>query len=122
VDVATGMGFEQHNEDFGQTFARWGIGDGPYFVLPFLGPSTVRDAFGRAAGWQADPFTYLNPDALHYSLVGLRLIDTRADLLPAEKMVEAGAIDRYSYLRDAYLQHRRYQIYDGQPPREEEEE
>lgn len=122
VDVATDMGFDKHDEDFGQTFGHWGIADGPYFVLPFLGPSTVRDAFGQLADWQADPLTYVNPDAVHYSLVGVRLIDNRADLLPSEKMLEAGAIDRYSYLRDAYLQHRRYVVYDGRPPRDEEDE
>jgi phospholipid-binding lipoprotein MlaA len=121
VDVATDMGMEKHDEDFGQTFARWGVGDGPYFVLPFLGPSTVRDAFGQVADWQTDPLAFVNPDVVHYSLVGLRQIDTRADLFPAEKMFEAGAIDKYIYLRDAYLQHRRYLIHDGRPPREEEE-
>lgn len=122
VDVATDMGFEKHDEDFGQTLGRWGMNDGPYFVLPFFGPSTVRDAFGLLADWQADPVTFVDPNGLRYSLVGLRQIDTRADLLPAEKMVEAGAIDRYSYVRDGYLQHRRYLLHDGQPPREKEEE
>lgn len=122
VDVATDMGMEKHNEDFGQTFARWGMGDGPYFVLPIIGSSTVRDTFGRLADWPTDPVTWVDPDGLHYALVGLRQIDTRADLLPAEKVVEAGAIDKYNYVRDAYLQHRRYLIYDGQPPREKEEQ
>ncbi len=121
VDVATDMGFDKHDEDFGQTFGHWGMGDGPYFVLPFLGASTLRDAFGQVVDWGADPLTHVNPDKVHYPLVGLRLIDTRADLFPAEKMFEAGAIDKYTYLRDAYLQHRRYVIYDGHPPREEEE-
>lgn len=122
VDVATDMGLEKHEEDFGQTFARWGIGDGAYVVLPILGPRTVRDSFGMVADWPLDPATWVQPDLWSLSLITLRQIDARADLLPAEKVYEAGAIDKYGYLRDAYLQQRRYLIYDGQPPREKEEE
>jgi len=122
IDVATGMTFEKHDEDFGQTFARWGFGNGPYFVLPLFGPSTIRDSFGLLADWQSDPLTYVRPYVLRDSVTGLRFIDTRADLFSAEKVVEAGAIDKYAYLRDAYFQHRNYVIFDGMPPREEESE
>lgn len=121
LDVATDMTFEKHDEDFGQTLARWGVSDGPYFVLPLFGPRTVRDSFGLLADWQADPLTWARPYLLRDSLVALRQIDTRADLLPAEKVVEAGAIDKYSYLREAYLQRRNYQVHDGVLPRDEEE-
>lgn len=121
IDVATGMTLEKHNEDFGQTFARWGFGEGPFVVLPFFGPSTVRDTFGLAADLPLDPVSWVSPDVVRFSAAGVRLVDTRADLFSAEKVAEAGAIDRYSYLRDAYLQRRQYLIYDGHPPRDEEE-
>ena len=120
IDVATGMNLEKHDEDFGQTFARWGLGEGAYVVLPVFGSRTVRDSFGLAADLPLDPVSWVNPDILRFSMVGLRQVDARADLFSAEKVVEAGAIDKYSYLRDAYLQRRQYLIYDGQPPREEE--
>jgi phospholipid-binding lipoprotein MlaA len=120
IDVATDMTFEKHDEDFGQTFARWGLGEGNYVVLPFFGPSTVRDSFGLAVDVPLSPLSWVNPDVVHYSMVGLKQIDARADLFPAEKLFDAGAIDRYSYLREAYLQRRQYLQYDGHPPRDEE--
>ena len=120
IDVATGMTFEKHDEDFGQTFARWGFGEGAYVVLPVFGSRTVRDSFGLAVDLPLDPVTWVHPDGLSLSMIGVRQIDARADLLSTEKVVEAGAIDKYTYLRDAYLQRRQYLIYDGQPPREEE--
>ena len=121
VDVATGMTFEKHDEDFGQTFALWGFGEGSYVVLPVFGSRTVRDTFGLAADLPLDPVTWVHPDVWSLSMIGVRQIDARADLLAAEKVVEAGAIDKYSYMRDAYLQRRQYLIYDGHPPREKEE-
>lgn len=121
IDVATGMTFDKHDEDFGQTLARWGLGQGNYVVLPFFGPRTVRDSFGLAADVPLSPLSWLQPDLLHYSLVGLRTVDERADLFPAERLYDSGAIDRYSYLREAYLQRREYLLYDGHPPREAEE-
>ena len=120
IDVATDMTFEKHEEDFGQTFARWGFSDGPYVVWPVFGPRTVRDSFGLAADLPLDPVSWVNPSGVRYGMVAVRKIDDRADLLSAEKVVEAGAIDKYSYLRDAYLQRRNYLIHDSQPPREEE--
>lgn len=121
IDVATGMTLEKHEEDFGQTLGHWGFGDGAYLVLPVFGSRTVRDSFGLLADLPMDPMTWVEPNGLSYSLIGARQLDARADLLPAEKVVEAGAIDKYGYLRDAYLQQRRYLIYDGQPPRDDEE-
>lgn len=122
IDVATGMTLEKHDEDFGQTFATWGIGDGPYFVLPLFGPATVRDTFGLLADWNTDPLVFARPYIVRDSLTGLRHIDKRADLLSAEKVIDAGAIDKYRYLREAYFQRRNYLIYDGMPPRDEEYE
>ena len=122
-DVATPMGLEKHNEDFGQTLGVWGVGSGPYFVIPLLGPSTARDAPARAV----DPQWYYNRaidnNTVSWSLWGLDQLRTRANLLKAGSVIdEAGAIDRYSFVRDAWLQRRRNQVYDGNPPREKEEE
>jgi phospholipid-binding lipoprotein MlaA len=116
-DVASRMGLERSDEDFGQMLGRWGSGPGPYFVWPILGPSSVRDAIGRVAGWYTDPVGYLRPMSLRNSMVGVRLIDTRALLLPAERLVEAAALDKYQFIRDAYLQRRNNQVFDGNPPR-----
>jgi phospholipid-binding lipoprotein MlaA len=117
-DVATDMGLEKHNEDFGQTFARWGAGDGPYLVLPVLGASTWRDTVGTGFDMYFDPLGEVRPIDLRNPLVGLRLVNTRADLLEASRLLEQAALDKYVFLRDAYLQRRRSLIYDGRPPRE----
>jgi phospholipid-binding lipoprotein MlaA len=81
----------------------------------------VRDAIGRVAGWYTDPVGYLRPIALRNSMVGVRLIDTRALLLPAERLLEAAALDKYQFIRDAYLQRRNNQVFDGNPPRRKED-
>jgi phospholipid-binding lipoprotein MlaA len=118
LDVATELGVEKHNEDFGQTLGRWGLGDGPYIVLPLLGPSSVRDT----AGWVGDaytwPISYLDPHWQRNALIGLRFITIRADLLEASQILETAALDPYEFVRDAYLQRRRNQVYDGNPPEE----
>jgi len=116
-DVASRMGLEKSEEDFGQTLAVWGMGPGPYFVWPILGPNTVRDSGGRIVGFYTDPLGYADPVRLRNSLYGVRLIDTRAALLPAERVLEGAALDRYQFIRDAYLQRRRSLVYDGNPPR-----
>jgi phospholipid-binding lipoprotein MlaA len=116
-DVASEAGLEKHEEDFGQTFGRWGVGDGAYLVLPFFGPRTVRDTVGLALDVKTDPVAHLSDVATRNSLLALRLIDNRADLLPADKVIEQAALDKYSYVRDGYLQRRRSLIYDGNPPR-----
>lgn len=108
-DVGTKMGMPRTDEDFGQTLAVWGVGQGPYIMLPLLGPSTVRDFFGRVADAPADPRAYMNSDVA-YGVLGLNLVDTRADLLKAEKLVEG---DRYRFIRDYYLQVRAFDIADG---------
>jgi phospholipid-binding lipoprotein MlaA len=117
-DVAAKAGAPRSNEDFGQTLGRWGLTPGPYFVLPLLGPSSVRDAFGRVFDFLGtDPIWYINEIPVRNSLVGVRLVDMRASLLPAEKVLEAAALDKYQFVRDAYLQLRRNLVYDGNPPR-----
>jgi len=118
-DVASEMGLEKHNEDFGQTFGRWGLGSGPYLVLPFFGPSSVRDFGGLWIDWTVDPlWQYTRPIALRNSLVFVRGVSRRTDLLDASRILEEAALDKYVFQRDAYLQRRRALIYDGNPPRD----
>jgi phospholipid-binding lipoprotein MlaA len=117
-DVATSAGLEKHEEDFGQTFGRWGVGDGAYVVIPVFGPRTVRDTVGLVLDVAADPVANIDYVATRNSALALRLIDTRADLLPADKVIEEAALDKYAYVRDGYLQRRRNLIYDGNAPRE----
>lgn len=121
-DVASPLGLEKHYEDFGQTLGWWGTPPGPYLVLPLLGPSTARDAPARAV----DPQWYyshaIDNDRVYWSLWALEKVRTRADLLKAETVLEQAALDRYTFVRDAWLQRRRNQVFDGNPPREKEEE
>jgi phospholipid-binding lipoprotein MlaA len=121
-DMATEVGLEKHNEDFGQTFGRWGAGTGPYLVLPFLGSSNLRDGVGAAFDIYTDPLRLVEPDRVQYSLWALRLTQTRADLLDASRILEEASLDKYTFQRDAYLQRRRSLVYDGHPPREKEPE
>jgi phospholipid-binding lipoprotein MlaA len=119
-DVATDMGYEKHNEDFGQTFGRWGAPTGPYVVLPFLGSSDVRDGIGTGIDVYVDPLGEVRPYHLEYGLWAVRFTQVRADLLDASRILEEAALDKYVFQRDAYLQRRRSLVYDGQPPREKE--
>ena len=118
IDVASDAGLEKHAEDFGQTFGRWGVGDGAYLVLPFFGPHTVRDAFGLVLDVRVDPVTQEHNVPSRNTMTATRGISDRARLLSSDKIVEEAALDRYSYIRDAYLQRRRSNIFDGNPPRE----
>jgi len=111
-DPAAAAGLPSHDEDFGQTFATWGAHSGPYLVLPFLGPSTVRDGIGSAVNFYAQPVRYLIDDEkTRYSLTALNFIQIRASLLDTEQFLGG---DRYVFMRDAYLQRRDYLIHDGQ--------
>lgn len=121
-DVATHFGLEKHNEDFGQTLGYWGIGNGPYLVLPFVGPSSFRDGVGRWVDWKTDPVRWEDHIRTRNQFLGLRIVNNRANLLDSEKVLDAAAIDRYAFLRDAYLQRRRSLVYDGNPPPEPDEE
>ena len=115
-DVASEMGLEKHAEDFGQTLGKWGVGDGPSFYWPLIGPRTSRDSFGWLADTYIDPVWRVDDIPLRNSMVGVLYIDIRASLLPADKLVEQAAFDKYDYIRDAYLQNRRSLVFDGSPP------
>ena len=115
-NVASGL--EKHNEDFGQTLGYWGMGPGPYVVLPFFGPRTVRDSFGLAVDSFASPVRLISSVPIRNELYVTRTVDTRTGLLDNEKVLDEAAMDRYAFIRDGYLQQRRSLIYDGNPPRE----
>jgi len=121
-DIASEMGLDKHEEDFGQTFGRWGAGPGAYVVLPFFGPRTVRDTGGLVLDVAADPVANIHHVPTRNSFTALRIVADRAALLPADKVIEEAALDKYSYVRDAYLQRRRSLVYDGNPPREPDSE
>lgn len=118
IDVASNMGLPSYKEDFGQTFGYWGDVDSPYLVLPLLGPSTLRDTVGLPGDIAANPFFHIwnTNKTANWGMIALDVIDTRADLLSATDVMESAAIDRYAFVRDAYLQKRRYAIFDGNPP------
>ncbi|MGH6609756.1 MAG: MlaA family lipoprotein [Burkholderiaceae bacterium] len=116
-DVARQMGLEKHSEDFGQTLGRWGIGNGPFLVVPILGPSTLRDAIGiYGAEPYLDPNFYIENIRVRNAILGTRLVDQRAQLLGADDLISDAALDKYRFVRDGYLQRRRNQVYDGNPP------
>jgi len=120
-DFASQLGFQKHNEDFGQTLGSWGVGSGAYLVLPILGPSTIRDGFGLLLDTQADLVFQIDGVPVHNSLYGTRAIANRANLLDASSVIEQAALDKYAFVRDAWLQRRRNLVYDGNPPRERED-
>jgi len=110
IDVASSVGLAKNEEDFGQTFGRWGIGAGPYVVLPFFGPSSVRDSVGMVLDSMFNPIQYHNDDSTRNSLTVLKLIDNRASVLSMENLISG---DEYIFLREAYLQQREYLVSDG---------
>jgi phospholipid-binding lipoprotein MlaA len=118
IDWASDMGLDKHDEDFGQTLARWGVGDGAYLVLPLLGPSTLRDTAALPVDWEGDPVLRHTPVDERNALTATRTVARRADLLGASSTLEEAALDRYVFLREAFLQRRRSLVYDGRPPRE----
>lgn len=119
-DVASLSGFTKNNEDFGQTLGVWGAEPGAYVVLPFFGPRNVRDTFGLVGDMFTDPVMYVEGDDARIALVGTRVIDTRANLLKAEKVLDQAATDEYSYVRDAYMSRREYLVFDGNPPQNDD--
>ncbi|HHA18141.1 MAG TPA: VacJ family lipoprotein [Methylophaga sp.] len=119
-DVAGHAGYKRGNEDFGQTLGAWGVGQGPYVVLPIIGPSTVRDGTGLLIDFNVtDPIAYIDHVPTRNRLYGAYFVDTRANLLGLEKVLDEAALDEYSYVRDAYLQRRQNLVYDGDPPEED---
>lgn len=116
LDVATEMGIEKRREDFGQTLGYWGVQPGPYLVLPLFGPSTLRDALAFPVDMQGNVTNNLADVSTRNALFVTRLMDTRAGLLKTVDAIKASSLDPYSFVRDAYLQKRRNDIFDGNPP------
>ena len=115
LDVASMEGLEIYDEDFGQTLAVWGVPDGPYVYLPFLGPETLRDAFALPIDIMSDPLMHYEVTSVRDRINVLRIIDIRAQLFTAERFLEDSK-DPYITLRESFLQNRRFEIYDGDPP------
>ncbi|WP_084226700.1 VacJ family lipoprotein [Nitrosospira sp. NpAV] len=125
VDVASDIGLEKHDEDFGQTMGYHGVATGPYLVLPFLGPSSTRDAGGRVLDLATDPVfigSFFVAPFVGPIVGGTRATDTRAGLLKSEKTLDEAALDKYEFVRDAYLQRRRNLVHDGNPPKSKDTE
>ena len=116
-DIASEAGLKKHNEDFGQTLGYWGVPSGPYLMLPLLGPSTVRDTSGLPVDMAANGWSYVDPSSTRNIGTAIRVIDVRANLLDASNLMEEAAFDRYEFIRDAYLQRRQSQVFDGESSR-----
>ncbi len=124
VDFGTDYGFPKRLEDFGQTLGHWGVSTGPYIVLPFIGGSNMRDAPAMLVDVAANPATYMGfvTIGIAPAMGAVAAIDTRAGLLDTEEIVDEAALDKYEFLRDAYLQRRRSLVHDGDPPRSMDDE
>ncbi len=122
LDVATELKLERFTEDFGQTLGYWGVGAGPYVVLPLLGPTTLRDTVALPVDFKGDVVTQVSDIPVRNTLLATRLVNQRAVFLGAESVIEEGALDKYSFVRDSFLQRRRNMVFDGDPPDEESPE
>ncbi len=121
LDVAGEMGLKKNNEDFGQTLGRWGVGTGPYLVLPIMGPSDIRDTAGFLVDSSYTDLVRNHDDvSTRNPVLALRLISRRADLLDAKRAMDAAALDGYEFSRDLYLERRKGLVHDGKPPLDEE--
>jgi len=116
VDVASEMGLDHHYEDFGQTLGRWGVGAGAYLVLPVFGPSSLRDAAALPLDRAASPALLINGGSTQAGIITLQIINTRANLLGATRVIDDISLDKYTFIRDAYLQRRRSLVFDGDVP------
>jgi phospholipid-binding lipoprotein MlaA len=116
LDVATEMRLEKRKEDFGQTLGYWGVKPGPYVVLPLLGPSTLRDTLALPLDMQGDVSRQFSDEATRNALTATRVLDIRSGLLQTVDVVKAASLDPYSFVRDGFLQKRRNDIHDGNPP------
>jgi phospholipid-binding lipoprotein MlaA len=122
IDVASDLGIERGDEDFGQTFGYWGFPQGPYLFIPVFGPTTVRDGTGTVVRAYVHPLHFVDDVATRNLLLALLFVDSRAQALSAESLVNQAALDRYTFIRGAYLQRRDYLVRDGKPAREKEDE
>lgn len=120
-DPASQAGLAKNEEDLGQTFGYWGARPGPYFVIPILGPSDVRDGIGKIGDGSLSPLSYVNNNYIRYGIYGVYLVDTRSRLLPQDKVLEE-AYDPYTLLKNAYLQRRQFQVTDGKLSDKEREQ
>jgi len=116
LDIASEAGIEKRREDMGQTLGRWGVQPGPYLVLPIFGPSTLRDAAAMPADWQASPGQYFPSGNPRAAVALVNVTETRAGLLKATDAIRQASLDPYSFVRDAWLQKRENDVYDGNPP------
>ena len=116
LDIASEAGIYKHKEDFGQTLGKWGVQSGPYVMLPFLGASTLRDTVVLPVDTEIDPWHHARPVRSRNVGSVVRVVDQRAVLLDASSLLEDAALDRYAFVRDAYLQRRQSKVYDGEPP------
>ena len=116
IDIATPGGLEKHDEDFGQTLGKWGVGSGPFLVLPLMGPSTLRDGPARFVDSYAGYYRYVHHIRTRNTAFGVEIIDLRAHLLGASDTLDTAALDKYQFVRDAYMQRRLYQVHDGKVP------
>ncbi len=121
-DVASTTGLDKNDEDFGQTLGYWGIGDGPYIVLPFFGPSNLRDSVSRVVDIKTSATNLMLEPKDRNILFSFNIIHRRSQLLNASNILSIAAIDEYEFVRDAYFQKRLNQIYDGNPPRIKDDE
>ena len=116
LDIASEFGLDHHYEDFGQTLGTWGLGAGAYVVWPLFGPSTVRDSIALPLDRSFSPALVIDSGGAQWGITGLQVINTRANLLGASQLLDDIALDKYSFLRDAYLQRRRSLVFDGDEP------
>jgi phospholipid-binding lipoprotein MlaA len=112
LDPASAAGLDRNDEDLGQAFGKWGIGPGPYLMVPLFGPSDLRDGIGSIGQVYTDPVHYVERDAWRYSINGLGVINLRAGLLETDQAL-ANTFDKYAFIRNAYLQRREYLVTDG---------
>jgi phospholipid-binding lipoprotein MlaA len=121
-DLASDIGIERGGEDFGQTFAVWGIPQGPYLFVPLVGPTTARDGAGLLVRLYVGPVGFIPDVPVRNTIYGVGAVDIRAQASEALSIVDTAALDKYLFIRNAYLQRRRYLIYDGKPPPEKEDD
>jgi phospholipid-binding lipoprotein MlaA len=122
IDIATEAGIPKGDEDFGQTFGAWGVPQGPYLFVPLIGPTTFRDGTGLVIRAYASPFNLVNDVPFRNSAWGLGAVNLRAQALEASELVDKAAIDRYTFIRRAYLQRREYLVHDGNPPKPKDDD
>ena len=123
-DVAKELDLPKHDEDFGQTLGYWGVPTGNYMVLPFIGASSPRDAFGLLGDALFNPLTYVSffggfaANAATAAATGVDITDTRSDLMQSEKLLDEASLDRYDFVKNTYLQRRNYLVHDGKVPQQ----